>query len=102
MVKGFRSQTHAAVATGELVQAIRAELGDEVERLDVEEGIDSDGEPALWVWIVLRSDAPETAWAWDRRRTMKAAVSKGLQEAGVGDWIYVRFRDASEEVTEAR
>ncbi|NIR60038.1 MAG: hypothetical protein GWO02_11200, partial [Gammaproteobacteria bacterium] len=31
---------------------------DDVERLDFETDVDSTGQPALWVWVVLRQGAP--------------------------------------------
>lgn len=70
---------------------------DDVERLDFETDVDSTGQPALWVWVVLRQGAPETAWSWDNRERIRTRVIETLKDKGVSDWVYVRFRRADED-----
>lgn len=74
---------------------------DDVQRIDFETDVDSTGEPAVWVWIVLREDAPETAWSWDNRERIRRHVVDRLRESGVSDWVYIRFRSADEDTPAA-
>jgi len=64
---------------------------------DFELGEDSTGDPAVWVWVIVRDDAADrpdftkvsTGVEWKIR---EAFVAKGL-----GRWPFVRFRTASEQ-----
>lgn len=70
----------------------------EVERFEFLSGPDSGGEPAVWVWAVLRVDTPEEeTWSWENRQRIRSRIKDGLHGAGVSDWIYTRFRSADEE-----
>jgi hypothetical protein len=80
----------------EKVERLKAGLGDEVDHLEVETGTDSEGEPAVWVWIVLRSDASEHSWSWENREKLRTHLLDRLRKEGVDQWVYVRFRDAAE------
>lgn len=84
--------------SNEMIDELRSRLGDEVLRLDVETGPDADGEPAVWVWVVIKADAGEEAWTWENRERIRAQVRQGLENAGVSEWVYVRFQDAAELV----
>ena len=68
-----------------------------VERFEFLSGPDSEGEPAVWVWAILPPDAPEEAWSWKNWQRIQFRVHEDLREAGVSDWVYVRFRGADEE-----
>ena len=80
----------------DLLRKIWSELKN-VEKLEFQSGLDSEGEPAAWVWVVFKARAPETAWSWNNREQIRSRVIEGLREAGVTDWVYVRFRNAGEE-----
>jgi hypothetical protein len=60
-------------------------------------GRDADGDPALWLWAVLRIDAPESAWSWDNREQIRSEVRVLADESGLTEWVYVRFRNEKEE-----
>lgn len=102
MAQASSPRSEATLPTREDIAALEAVLDESVEHLDLEAGADADGEPALWVWIVLRDDAPESAWSWENRQALRDKVSEGLRALGVSDWIYMRFRDASEVRDETR
>ena len=81
--------------TKDLLNEIQRNLVD-VERLDFQSGPDSEGEPANWIWVVLRADAPKEAWSWDNRQLIRSKVIDEVQKANVPGWVYVRFRDEDE------
>ncbi len=59
----------------------------------VETGLDWADEPAVWVWALLEDEEVESA-ALDRLREMvRDCVHRA---AGQAEWVYVRFRGASE------
>ena len=80
----------------ELLRRIQRKLKD-VEKLEFQSELDSAGEPATWIWVVFRADAPERARAWENRQKIRSILSDELKDAGVTDWSYVRFRSADEE-----
>ncbi len=80
----------------ELLQGIQRTLQG-VERLEYQSGMDSEGEPANWIWVVLSADAPERVRSWENRQQIRSRVIDLLGDAGVTDWVYVRFRSADEK-----
>ncbi len=83
----------------ETIEHMRAQLPDEVARLDVETGPNSLGEYAVWVWIVIRANVPEEAWSWENRERLRDAVRQMVKELEITDWIYIRFRGEDEDTT---
>jgi hypothetical protein len=80
------------------IRKIRKALGNQVVGLEVKSGLDSGGEPAYWVWIILQAGVPEKAWASDNLKSLRSKVIEQLRIDGVSVWIYVRFRDSAELV----
>jgi hypothetical protein len=61
----------------------------------VEEGTDSTGDDAFWVWAILADeDWPPLAKRNQIRETVRAAVERLAR--GAAPWVYVRFRVLSE------
>lgn len=60
---------------------------------EVETGIDSADEPAVWVWALLEDEEVDFA-ARSRLRDMVRECVR--QKAGDAVWAYVRFRGVSE------
>ncbi len=60
-------------------------------------GQDADGEPAIWLWAVLRAGAPDTEWAGENRERILTEVREVAAESGIPDWVYVRFRKEKDE-----
>lgn len=70
----------------------------DVERFQFLSGPDSVGDPAVWVWAVLRVDASEEeVWSWENRQHIRSRIQDGLREAGVPGWVYIRFRGTDDE-----
>lgn len=68
-----------------------------IERFEFQSDLDSGGDPAVWVWVVFKTDASEDAWAWENRERLRSTIRDELKKVGVTDWVYVRFRSAEEE-----
>ncbi|MCY3831303.1 MAG: hypothetical protein OXF89_19435 [Rhodospirillaceae bacterium] len=60
---------------------------------EVETGIDSADEPAVWVWALLEDEEVDFA---DRSRLREMVRECVRQRAGDAVWAYVRFRGVSE------
>ncbi len=75
---------------------IESQLSDEVSRLEYRAGPDSEGEPALWIWVVLKSTADESDWSWENRHRLREQVVEALSAADVPFWPYVRFKGSDE------
>ena len=86
----------SVVLSPTLLTSIQQELN-HVEKLEFETGLDSEGEPANWIWVVINAKAPKKAWSWESREHIRSVVRDKLKEADVTDWAYVRFRGADEE-----
>ncbi len=77
---------------------VHQRLGDRW-RDEWKKGHDADGDPAVWLWAVLKTDAPDSEWARDNRERIQAEVRKAVAESGISDWVFVRFRNDKEERT---
>lgn len=60
-------------------------------------GQDADGEPAVWLWAVLKADAPDSEWERNNRERIQSEVRKAADDSGFSDWVFVRFRKEKEE-----
>lgn len=67
-----------------------------VNRFEVQEGFDSTGDPALYIWVLLRDDTPPDEQTSDKVRPIKERIVRALREAGESRWPYVRFRTEAE------
>ena len=90
----------ASPVTKEMLREIQANL-EGVAHLQFESALDSTGEPASWIWIVLEADAPKKIWSWENRESIRSRVMDELKKGGVTDWIYVRFRSTDEAAASA-
>ncbi len=75
---------------------VHQRLGDRW-RDEWKKGHDADGDPAVWLWAVLKADAPDSEWARDNRERIEAEVRRVAAQSGVPDWVFVRFRKEREE-----
>lgn len=69
----------------------------ELWRDEWKKGEDAEGEPAMWLWAVLKAEAPDAEWAWNNRERIQAEVRQAATESGVSEWVFVRFRKEKEE-----
>lgn len=59
-------------------------------------GADSDGEPAIWLWVNLKPDAPKAEWDFRKRQEILKTVQQLWNTSGISAWTYVRFRQEDE------
>ncbi len=64
---------------------------------------DVDGDPAVWVWVVVGDDEVAAADFPEHSETTRSWISTALSDTHIKRWLYVRFRAESEvESAEAR
>ncbi len=71
------------------------ELSDFVTDFAIKAGLDSSGDPAVWVWVITK-DAPESEFL-KQARQIRPQVQETLQEAEIGRWAYIGFRSESDQ-----
>ena len=88
------------MATETIENALKGmrDLPAKVHAWQIEEGSDSTGHRAVWVWVVLEEDDVD----FDRRSAIRARVRDEVKSVAKPepDWVYVRFRTASEDSEE--
>ena len=67
-----------------------------VVRIELEEGFDSTGDPALYIWVLLADDTPDEEQTWQKVREIRRIIRETLHDAQEERWPYVRFRTESE------
>jgi hypothetical protein len=69
---------------------------DVVESWDYEFGLDSSGDPAVWIWLVVDDRAADDPAFTATTARLQREILQSLQRAGVSRWPYVRFRTISD------
>ena len=64
---------------------------------DFELGADSTGDPAVWVWVIVKDDATDRPDFTRLSTAVERKIREALNDAKVGRWPFVRFRTASEQ-----
>lgn len=78
----------------EAIEKLKLELPKEVVDFEYEIGLDSTGDPALWIWLILEQS--EDAWSRENRAELRERIDKTLRDVGVARWPYIRFRGVEE------
>jgi hypothetical protein len=55
------------------------------------------GDPAIWIWVILRDDIAGTAEILKHSQPVRTTIVQALREAGIDRWPYLRFRGQSEQ-----
>jgi hypothetical protein len=88
------------MATETIENALRGMKGlpAKVHAWEIEEGADSTGHRAVWVWVVLEEDNVD----FERRSVIRDKVRDEVRRVATPEpeWVYVRFRTASEVADE--
>jgi hypothetical protein len=72
-------------------------LPETVVDLKHEFGIDSSGEPAVWIWVVLQDAVAGRPTFFSETQEIRERIKSVLRREGVRRWPYIRFRTASEQ-----
>lgn len=83
--------------TDTVVQTLREQFAGVVVRLYYDVDLDSDGESAIWLWVVFYDDQIEAQWPFENRMAIRQNIRDAFQAAGIPHWIYIRFRSDSED-----
>lgn len=79
------------------IEQLKTELPPAIERFHYELGLEAEGEPAIWLWLVFREQDWEEQWTNTNRNTMRTQVHQIFQDAGFPYWVYIRFRVAHDD-----
>lgn len=84
-------------ADEKLARKTLAKLGlpRDVKAYGIELGLDSTGDPALWIWLDVADAHEPTSAMITRLRKFKDKVYRTLLDEGVSRWPYVRLREAA-------
>jgi hypothetical protein len=75
------------------LERLRRKLPDAITGLRFEQGPDSTGDEAIWVWVEIPDDAPDEVWSWESRQQMRDAIRGAIEAVGLEPWVYVRFTE---------
>lgn len=86
----------------DVMNALRDELRarPQVEELEWSRIIDSLGDPAYWITVVLNGRSGDWDRRWSELKPIKNAISARFREAGITDFPYVRFVTSDEFAAE--
>jgi hypothetical protein len=79
----------------DLESALSKRRSRHVSRVVTKIGTDSTGDPAIWIWIILKDTA--LAEAWPRREDLRLWAEKAVRAAGIEHWVYIAFRTETEQ-----
>jgi hypothetical protein len=72
------------------------ELSDFVTDFAIRAGLDSTGDPGVWVWVIIKDEAADLKFREQVAETRRQ-VDAAIHEADIGRWPYIRFRTESEQ-----
>ena len=74
----------------------QAELPDIVTDFAIRAGLDSTGDPGVWVWAIIKDEAADPEFRKQVAEVRRQA-DDALQDADIGRWPYISFRTESEQ-----
>ncbi len=70
-----------------------------VKGYEIEFGEDHSGDPAVWIWLLVREETEPSKIFLDELIPYARAIGRELVEAQLGHWPYVRFRTWVQSIT---
>ncbi len=67
-----------------------------VARFVVEDSRDSMNEPALYIWVLLENDTPDSDRAWEKLQPIDRMIADAIFETKDPRYPYVRFQTEAE------
>ena len=67
-----------------------------VESWDSEFGADSTGDPAIWIWVVVKDETAKQADFAELSSEVERSIREAIASSGISRWPYIRFRAISE------
>lgn len=59
--------------------------------------IDSSGDPAVWIWVIVDDEAAKRERFFEHTATVRQSIQSALRRHGVRRWPYIHFRTVSEQ-----
>ncbi|MDQ3813730.1 MAG: hypothetical protein M3347_07240 [Armatimonadota bacterium] len=76
----------------EIEQSLREHGFSQVRRVVVEEGIDTTGDPAFYIWVLLDDKVPDKRLNWKDIQPLVEHVEAQVRATHESIWPYVRVR----------
>lgn len=86
----------ALVLGKQVEQRLAGSLPEAVLDLRFETGEDVGGQPALWIWVILKDEAVQGDALAKNTQAIRQILHRAVRELGFAHWPYVHFRTASE------
>jgi len=68
-----------------------------VSRVVTRVGRDSTGDPAVWIWIILKDTSLAESWVRSNREQLRRWAEKAVRATGIEHWAYITFRTETEQ-----
>jgi hypothetical protein len=81
----------------QIERAIADRRPPELAELRFNTGADSTGDPAIWIWAILKDEAAAKPVFAQTTRSIRELLSEAAAEAAPDLWPYVRFRTVAEQ-----
>lgn len=80
--------------------AVGRVIPDYVDHVEYTLDADATGDPAVWIYIILKDEVVKDASFFDRAETVRQAVVEALNGVDTHRWPYVHFTSVSEHAAE--
>lgn len=88
------TQSASIVSPGDLARMLgRLERPNWIQSIELDEALDSDGELALWICIVVTPLMPDQNTAQPVLSALRHRIRELLSEQAPGLWAYIRIRE---------
>lgn len=88
------TQSVSITAPSDLAEMLdRLDRPDWVKCVELDEALDSDGESALWIWIVVSPTMPDQDTAQPVLSALRQRIRRLLSQQAPGLWAYIRIRE---------
>jgi hypothetical protein len=67
-----------------------------VREIRFETGKDSNGDPAVWIWVEIDDDAATADVLSKNTRQARSLLGECVRQLDIPHWPYIRFRTSSE------
>lgn len=64
-----------------------------------QKGEDADGEDAIYLWVSLKPDKPESEWNFQKRYDLLRTIQNIWSKNKIPEWVFIRFRKEEEAET---
>ncbi len=88
----------ALIIGKQVERALAGRLPGWVREIRFETGNDSNGDPAVWLWVEIEDDAATAEMLSKNTRQVRGVLGECVRQLEIPHWPYIRFRTSSERV----